>query len=213
MPKKELSKMELDVIHNIRTKLEIYMEKNNQSLFALASAFGFEYQPVQRLMKGSNTPNISSMSMIAENLNCTISELISDQMLINIKLVDSYQDFIDQNINEVADVYININEYMRKIDSDFFAISSNITNEEEQPKRYRLYSTCSEIVKEGVYLVEYENKLLELNVISTSSQFIISEKNKVEQRIYQKDISPKAEFISKLIIFGSKCKYLTGVKK
>ena len=188
------------------------MEKNNQSLFGLASAFGFEYQPVQRLMKGTNTPNITSMSKIAENLNCTISELISDQIIIEVQLVNSYPDLIDKNNSELANIYIPISIYSLRINSDFFAIKSTSIKESDI-NIYQLYSTCNEINKEGLYLTEYQNKLLKLNVISTSSQFIITEHDGIEERILQAELSPKAEFISKLLIFNSKNKYLSGVQK
>ncbi|HMT02564.1 MAG TPA: helix-turn-helix transcriptional regulator [Burkholderiales bacterium] len=92
MKDSKLTNKELTLINNIIDKLQIDMEKNNQTLYSLSTTLGFEYQPFYRLIKNKKLPTISTLAMITEHLGCSIEELISDKVYIDIHLINNLKE-------------------------------------------------------------------------------------------------------------------------
>lgn len=223
----ELTDKELALINNIINKLQIHMEKTQQTLYNLSVTLGFEYQPFYRLMKNKRLPTISSLAMITEHLQCTIEELISDKILVDINLINTLDDISLYNTNlddstssktnttvsknKAVKISIPVKDYMPYIHDNFFAIKfKNLQT--SGIEHWKTYFTTNTINTDGIFLVNYQDKIVEFNVISTSSKFIIIESNNQESRILQSEIKPLAKFFNNLLLFESDSYYLQGVK-
>src|SRR5690349_12135949 len=80
---------------NVINKLQIYMDQNKQTLHGLAATMGFSYQPFYRLITKKHMPTISSLGLIASHLNCSIAEVTSENIFIDINCYKN----IDANFN------------------------------------------------------------------------------------------------------------------
>ncbi|MCX8515039.1 MAG: helix-turn-helix domain-containing protein [Burkholderiales bacterium] len=212
MSNNELSPKELALINNIISKLQIHMDKTEQTLYSLSATLGFEYQPFYRLMKNKKLPTISSIAMITEHLQCSIEDLISDKILVEVSLIDSIENIQTLEVTETTKVPMLIQEYLPYIHNTFVALKIEAL-EHLQIEHYKLYCKIDQINTDGVFIARYQGQIVEFNVISTSSTFIIVENDNNEQRIPQDQIEPIAKFFNNLLLFEAGNDYLQGVKQ
>lgn len=211
MSNNALSPKEAALIDNIISKLQIHMEKTQQTLFSLSATLGFEYQPFYRLMKNRKLPTISSIAMITEHLQCSIDDLISDKILVEINLVDSMESMQNLELSNLTKIYMPIKEYLPYIHNSFVALKVE-SIEHLKIEYYKLYCKTNQINTDGRFIARYQEEFVELNVISTSSTFVIIEENGNEERIPQNQIEPVAKFCNNLLMFEANNAYLQGVK-
>ncbi|WP_119327738.1 helix-turn-helix domain-containing protein [Cysteiniphilum halobium] len=214
MGKKALTDKELNLIKNVSDKLQAYMDINNLSLYGLTSKFGFEYQPVHRLMKGEALPKVSSLAMISDCLGCSIEQLIDDKIEVNALLYDDKNILLDAGKTSYADIRISLADYKSNLYPKLFAVKENRI-ESINASLYKLYANCDSILIDGLYLANYKHKLVEFDVISTSTKFIITKSSGQESRILQKDLKAVGKYIKDIIIFDNQHNFtiLQGVKK
>jgi RPA family protein len=150
--------------------------------------------------------------MITEHLNCSIEELISDKMLIDVKVFNTLQEMTESENIESVRIFIPIEEYIPNLKNEFFSVRTEIIKSLDI-EVCRLYSTTTSINSEGTYAVNYQGKTTELNIISTSSKFVIAELDSQEIRIPQEALEPIAKFVKTVLLFKSNNDYLQGFKE
>ena len=211
MGNKELTSKELALINNIICKLQIHMDKTNQTLHSLANNLGFDYQPFYRLVRNKKLPTISTLAMITEHLQCSISDLISENILVDVSLINSFKEIILPNKTNIIKIQVPIVEYTPYIHYDFYAIKLDTPNQFGVSSA-KIYVTNNQINSDGIFIVKYQDKIIELNVSSVSSRFIIAEVSNKEQRILQTELQPIAKFFNDLILCEASKSYIYGVK-
>lgn len=211
----KLNSKEAKLIDNIINKLNIYMERNKQNLFSLANSFGFAYQPFYRLIKYRNLPTITSLAMISDNLNCTIEELISDDIFLDIDVVEQIDSLITPSntstTKETIRFHIPYEQYLPYISDKFFAIKLN-ENLPVKAEQYRIYILTDKINIDGNFIVEYQGQLIDLNVISISTKFVIAFIDDQEQRIPQDLLKPIAKLFDDAVVLNLNNPYIQGIK-
>jgi len=208
--KPTLSIKESRLVDNIITKLQIYMAQNNQTLYSLATTIGFAYQPFYRLIKNRNLPTISSLSMIADHLNCSIEELISDKFWIYIDVIDNLNAISKIGKNDAQyKIYISCKDYLPHINEKFFALKTKDVKL-IGVDYCKIYYLTNQINTDGEFIVNYQGKTSVMNVISTSSKFIIVESNNEELRIQQDQIQSVAKFFNNLLLLDPSEQYIHG---
>lgn len=213
MNNNKLTNKELALINNIINKLQIDMEKSNQTLYSLSTTLGFEYQPFYRLIKNKKLPTISTLAMITEHFQCSIEELISDKVYIDIHVINNLDEIstLSSNIKK-AKISLPIKDYLPYIHNEIFAVK--IEELQKLGIEYcKIYFKTEQINDDGIYITFYQNKITQLNVTSTSSKFLIVEFNNQEQRIPREEIQPIAKFFNEALLFKSNNNYTQGVIK
>jgi hypothetical protein len=199
------------LIENIINKLQIYMTKNNQNLYSLATTIGFAYQPFYRLIKNRNLPTISSLAMIADHLHCSIEELINDKIFLDVNVIDNFNEIANLDNYQKSRIYIPYNNYLQHVHDKFFAIK--LTEMRLDGVEYcKVYTIVDQISTDGEFMVNYQDNITQFNVISTSSKFIIIESNNEEQRIQQDQFQPIAKFFCNALLFEPSNTCIQGVK-
>lgn len=208
--KKEKTEADI-IVDNIISKLNIYMEKNNQTLFNLATSLGFAYQPFYRLIKNRNIPNIASLITMSRHFGYTVEELVSDKIIVEINIYNNIADLSLKHAVSRAKIYIPVDKYMPLINKSFIGIKQRNTTL-STIDLCDIYTLEDHIHLDGNYLVNYQNQLVTFNVISSSSKFIIIEQNNKEERIAVNDLQPIAKLLSPSFLYTDKNYYLEGIK-
>lgn len=173
---------ELALVNNVAKKLEIYMQRNNQTIFSLAKLMNIDRQPFYRIINRKNVPTISSLFIIASNLNCSIQELISKFIFIDIPI---YEDFNNKSMNSSYRIYISCDDYLDISSYELFGIK--VFNE------LKIYYKVNNFINDGNYIVNYNSQILEMEILSAGSNLIIALIENKEQRINTQQIKPIAK--------------------
>ncbi|MBP9743052.1 MAG: helix-turn-helix transcriptional regulator [Burkholderiales bacterium] len=189
---------EAQLIQNIINKLNVYMEQNGQTLFSLAQTMGFVYQPFNRLMKNKTVPSLSSLAMISDYLNCSISELINDEFFIDINLVTSMTQLPEIDSVYKRRIYIPYGEFKPLLNQKFFILSDSANDIIS-----KVYYLTDHIISDGEFIVIYKKKHLLMNVLLSSSKFILIQNGNKEERISTEEIIPIAKFFKNTLMCDS----------
>lgn len=191
---------EEDVIDNVIKKLQIHMDYNKQTLFGLASKMGFSYQPFYRLFTKKHLPTINSLNMIANYFDCNISELIDDEIFLDINCYSNYNDYY-KNIKQkdIIRIYINYKEYLLLLNKTFFAIQISDTIEQEAPiNYYKIFYQTDSFNYDGYYLSNYDAKNIFLKIVNVSSSYVTAIIDNKEFKVTLDKIKPIAKFYNYL---------------
>ncbi len=178
-----MTETELDLVNNVAQKLEIYMTINKQTIFSLAKAMNIDRQPFYRILNRKNVPTISSLFTIASNLNCSIQELISQHVFIDIPV---YENFINKNIVTDCRIYISYDDYLYIKSYELYGIKIS--------QELKTYYKVSNFINDGLYIVSYNSKTLEMEILSAGSKFIIACIEGKEQRVDSNQVVPIAKY-------------------
>lgn len=205
-------------LNNVINKLQIYMEKNKQTLHGLATTMGFSYQPFYRLMTKKHLPTISSLSLIASHLNCSIAELTHNDVFIDISYYHTLSVNLDEESKKKCRIYIPYEQYYMYLNCHFFAIEYQNENIQyvtlaDLDKMYQLFYSIDNISMDGLFLVNYNSQNVLINVMSASSKYVVVEENKKEHKIDIKLIKPIAKFFSYLELTKYNMNKVFGVRK
>ncbi len=213
MKDSKLTNKELALINNIIDKLQIDMEKNNQTLYSLSTTLGFEYQPFYRLIKNKKLPTISTLAMITEHLDCSIEELISDKVYIDIPVINNLKEISTLSSSSIkAKVSLPIKDYLPYLNNEIFALK--IEELKKLGIEYcKIYFKTDQINGDGIFIATYQKKITQLNITSISSKFLIVEFNNKEQKIPREEIQPIAKFFNEALLFKFNNNYTQGVIK
>lgn len=192
----KISFKESELIQNIVKKINAYMEQNGQTLFNLAQTTGFAYQPLHRLMKGVSVPNLSSLAMISDYLNCSIAELISDEFFIDVDVIGDMNELPNYKSFLKSRIYIPYDEFMPHISKKFILLA-----ESEKSIMNKVFYITNEIIGDGEFIVIYKKQHIQMNVVLSSSKFILIEKNDKEERIPVEEIQVLAKLFKYSIMY------------
>ncbi|MCC2624396.1 MAG: hypothetical protein K0R14_269 [Burkholderiales bacterium] len=195
--------IEVKSIDNIIEKLQIHMQRNKQTMHGLASSMGFDYQPFYRLMTKKSLPTVGSLDHIASKLNCSISELIADDVFLDIASFESIEDYLAGKPSDFIRVYIrgemlqdaeeciaiktSINETEYNLNNIPYTVNTNV---------YQLFTVTRKINIDGFFMVKYKNKTTMLEVINISSKIITAKYDNKIIQIAVEDLIPYAKFIT-----------------
>lgn len=194
----KLTIKESHLIQNIVNKLNAYMEQNGQTLFSLAQTTGFAYQPLHRLMKGTSVPNLSSLAMLSDYLNCTISELIDDEFFIDVDVISKMDELPNYRSNAKSRIYIPYNDFLPHLNKKFLILA-----ESDKQIENKVFYLTNEVIGDGEFIVIYNGEHIVMTVILSSSKFILIEKDGKEERIPTEEIT----VLAKLFKYSVMCDY------
>jgi transcriptional regulator with XRE-family HTH domain len=178
---KMLNDPDIKSIDNIIKKLQIYMQRNNQTMHGLASLMGFDYQPFYRLMTKKSLPTISSLNHIAQKLNCSVSELIADNIFLDIHSFNNIETYLTHKPTAFIRIYVT--EDLLQDIGEFIAIKTDLPNIKHCVNKidyqmsiniYQLFIATKKINIDGFFLVKYKKQIIMLEVVSISSKVIIA---------------------------------------
>lgn len=174
------------------------MEQNNQTLFSLAQTLGFAYQPFNSLIKNKTVPSLSTLAMLSDHLRCSISELISEEFFLDVNIIPEITQLPNITGKDKTRIYIPYNEFLPLINEQFFVLSESKCN----PTSMAFY-LINEIVSDGKFIVIYNKKHILIDVLLSSSKYVLIEKNGKEERIPTEEITPIAKLFKNVVMADS----------
>lgn len=175
------TKTDTKSIDNIIKKLQVYMQRNSQSMHGLANLLGFAYQPFYRLMTKKNFPTISSLSSISKNLKCSIAELTGDEVFLDVPCYETLDNVILNDSSSMVRIYMPYELLKLIMHDQFFVVKTyldktlcNINGVEYDfnTNVYQIFSKVSKIDLDGFFLVRYKGETVVLEVINVSRTVI-----------------------------------------
>jgi transcriptional regulator with XRE-family HTH domain len=215
-----LHQQEATILDNVINKLQIYMDQNKQTLYGLAAKMGFAYQPFYRLMTKKHLPTLNSLTIIASHFDCSVSELIHEDVCIDVDCFDNFADAISKKKAPKVRTYIPYNKFLPIMNSNFFAVKAHVpwhgyeqSGSDHKPadNKYAVFYRVDTISIDGVFLVNYKSKDVLLEVLSVSSKYIIALLNGKETKIDVDSIKPIAHFFSYLTLMKRSQPVVVGV--
>lgn len=188
---------------NTIEKLNFYMDKTGQTLFGLAAQMGIKYQPLYRLVYKKYLPTINSLHGIANYFNCNISELIMDEIFIDIPTFNTPAQVLSKLPSGVLRVYVPFSFREELIAKDFFALKvddiktdkDNTGNINIVPrnKHYQIFYWDS-TVDIGIFLVKHNDNHTILEILNKSRTHILTKDNENEKSLLISEIQSIAKF-------------------
>jgi transcriptional regulator with XRE-family HTH domain len=195
-----MTEQELDLVNNVAKKLEIYMQRNNRTMFALSKLMNIDRQPFYRILSRKYVPTISSLFVIASNLNCTVYELISEKVFIDIPV---YDDFSLKDKCITFRIYISNQDYEIIGDLSIYGVNHN--------NKIRIYYNILDFSNDGVYIVNLNNSRVEIEILSAGSKLVIAKIKNEEHRLSRDQIEPIAKYFKEApIVEDNFCKRQVG---
>lgn len=196
-------------LNNIVNKLHIYMDKSKQSLHKFAENMGFSYQPFYRLIMKKHMPMLSSLTLIASYLDCTIAELVQDEIFLDINLYKNLEE--SMNASDIIDkfrIYIPYKLYLPLIHNEFFAVKSDnsLTN------LHKIFYTVDEISSEGSFLINSNSKRTLIEVVGLGRKSLTIIKDNKEHKIDKDLIKPVAAYFSDLELIEKANPKIFGIR-
>ena len=206
----KITPAEAVLVDNVVNKINIYMQRNNQTLYNLASNFGFAYQPFYKLVTKRGLPNLSSLATLADCLGYTIDELVGDKVIVKIKIYNSLQDASKFCNPGSAKIYLSAAKYTSVLHDDFFAIveRSNIPG----VGLGKIYTLVDKFDIDSQYLAIYQDQAAILNVTGVSSKFVLAEEGDKEIKITLENLKPIGKLFDNAIIYDDQVNYIYGTR-
>lgn len=180
-----MNDIELDLVNNVAQKLEIYMQENSLTIFSLAKAMNIDKQLFYRVINKRNVPTIPTLITMASNMNCSIQELISKQLFIE---VDIYNDIYMLEKQTTRRAYISYEEYT--------TINGNKIVGIENVESIDVYFLTEKFSSDGIYIVKKGLELSKLEILSVGSKFMIADVKGEEKKINSTDFDPIAKLLT-----------------
>lgn len=199
------------LVDNIINKINIYMQKNNQTLFNFATKLGFAYQPFYKLVNSRGLPNLSSLATLANRLGYTVDELVSDKVIVEINIYNDLKEVGKILTPERAKIYLSADKYIKVIQNELIAVKFGDDNF-IGCGLYKIFSLSSIFENDGEYLVVYCDKISLMNVISTSSKFIAVEQNNNEIKIPLNEVISIGKLFDNCLMYEPDITFATGKK-
>jgi len=184
-----MTEQELELVNNVDKKLEIYRQRNNRTMFGLSKLMNIDRQPFYRILSRKYVPTISSLFIIARNLNCTVHELISEKVFIDILV---YEDLTLKDKNNTFRIYISNQDYEIIGSLNLYGVIRN--------NKIRIYCSILNFINDGVYIVNLNNERVEIEILSAGSELIIAKIKNEEQRLNRDQIKPIAKYFKEVPI-------------
>jgi transcriptional regulator with XRE-family HTH domain len=195
-----MTEQELDLVNNVAKKLEIYMQRNNRTMFGLSKLMNIDRQPFYRILSRKYVPTISSLFIIASNLNCTVHELISEKIFIDIPV---YDDLSLDNKHATFRIYISNQDYETVGALDVYGVNHN--------NKIRIYYNVLDFVNDGIYIANLNDSRVEIEILSAGSELVIAKIKNEEHRLNRGQIEPIAKYFKEVpIVEDDFCKRQIG---
>lgn len=193
-------------IDNVIEKLQLHIQRTKQSMHELANKLDFGYQPFFRLMTKKNLPTVSALDSIAKILNCTISELTSNNAFLDVPAYNSIDDFQKEKSIGSVRVYLAKSILNQFLHDELIAIKASLATQSVAYKLndiayisnenlYQLFKVSNELASEKLFVVNHENQIKLMEFSTVTNEMIITIVNDAEVRIPIGDISIIAKFI------------------
>lgn len=189
-----MTEQETTIVNNIANKLEFILCKDKITVLALSRLLKMDKQPLYRIIKREHIPNMSFLEIIANYLNCTVIELIDKKIFFDIDVFCNYSINTQQEYEKYR-VYVYDENFTQMFDSEFFGII-------EGPL-IKIFYRVDKIFLDGYYLVEDNDKLNEINILSVGTNLIIALINGKETRLNPDTIRVTAKLYKSVPIIQS----------
>lgn len=205
MQEKEI--IDAKAIDNVIEKLQVYMNRKDQTMHGLAHSMGFAYQPFYRLMTKKNLPTISSLDSIAQNLGCTISELTSSEVFLDVPCYDSIESYLENKTTNTVRVYLPYEMLQSFLKEELIVLKTSLISKQldfdlnninyfANTNVYQLFTVSKKLSLDGFYLVKYQNKMQILETLSVSSKMITAKIKGATVQVPFAELEIFAKFIS-----------------
>lgn len=184
-----MTDIEIKLVTYVAQKLEIYMQKNNKTIFSLAKIMNIDRQAFYRIINKKNAPTISSLFTIATKLECSIQELIDENIFVDIPIYESI------NLNKISQtkrIFIPYQDYMNISSAELFGI--------QVARELRVYYKINNIFSDGFYILQYKSKTVEIEILSAGTKLLIASIEGKEKRINNEHVFPVAKFYKQVPI-------------
>ncbi|HLX52879.1 MAG TPA: hypothetical protein VKR58_03005, partial [Aquella sp.] len=178
--------------------------------------------PFYRLITKKHLPTLNSLSVIASHFDCSVSELIHDDIFIDVDYFNNFDDAVSVVKTTKIRIYIPYKDFLPLIHNNFFAIQPIVSNQTGKQKQTEIHKAASSgaifyrvdnISIDGIFLVNYKSKNMLIEVLSVSSKFIVAVLDGKETKIDMTDIKPIARFFSGLTLIDKNQNTIVGVTK
>lgn len=158
------------LIKNIVNKMKLYMECNSLTVTGMAKEFDFDYQAFYRMMKGSHSTSLESLCKIAEKMNYSFSDFVSEYVHLEIPIKENDGSFPDALQIKVHFKFEKIYPYCK---NKFFA---NIIK-----NKFVIYYETNLFELKGKYLAKLsDNTIQELDIeTKTNETYFILKENRL----------------------------------
>jgi transcriptional regulator with XRE-family HTH domain len=185
-----MTEQEQNIVNNIANKLQVIIQKENITILMLSKLLKVDKQPLYRIMKREHIPNTYFLEMIANYLGCTIVELLDEKFFLDISVYNNLS--LTQNNHKRYRVYVKDEYFLRVANNDFFGVAESSS--------IKIFYKIEKILNDGIYLVNNNGKLSEINILSVGSNLTIAMVNNVEKRFNHKEIEVFAKLYKNLPI-------------
>lgn len=211
---------------NVAKKLRLYLQQHNISILRLSQQIpDIKYQTLKRMVEYSgdgSLPNLTSLISLAEFMNCSVSGLISDKLLLNIKCFSSIDKFLIKE-SEFIELQFPIDKFGDKLRiSNIFALKSDTFFKWYTANNIpthcildpiQVFMTLNSIEYDGYYIVEIEDKIDFVKIVSVSTSTLMVEKDEKIVSISSSNVKIIAKFIDHGVIINDPNKLLIAYDK
>lgn len=210
---------------NLSKKMQMYLAENKLSILKLAQKVpDIKYQTLKRIVEfggEGSLPNITSLIALADFFGCSISALLSDCVTLPINCYPSIEDFWSNHNAKIIQLNIPIDECYPKRYDNIFSIQEDHSSikypagkidiiPKEIVNMIQIFAKMSKVEYDGYYIVEAENELKTLKVVSVSSKSLMVENNNQIINIETSKVKILAKFINNGFLIENREKLLSA---
>jgi transcriptional regulator with XRE-family HTH domain len=207
-------------VENVINKINLYIKKSGITLHQFASNVGYTYQTLYRLLNQHFLPSITSLQTISTYFNCSISELIDNNVFIDIPVYENFHKFLlKAKANDTIRIYLSYEEFVPIFDKDFFAIKNTLNQIECKylindleivlnTDCCQVFYKTDKISTDGHYFVKYQSEEKILNIVSVARASVVVDFKGDMKHIPVTNIIPIAYYLNTAFYPNYKTQYL-----
>lgn len=169
-----MTQEEKNIVENIASKLEFILYKDKITIRTLSKLLSIDNQPLYRIIKREHIPNLTFLQAIAKYLKCSILDLMDNKYCLDIKVYNNII-YTNKNKYEKYRAYVFDEDYKVIADNDFFGVINN--------SFIKIYYKTNKIITAGIYLLEINNSLQEINIIGVGTNLVFALINDNETKL------------------------------
>ncbi len=185
---------EKKIVDNIANKVEIILHKDKVTIRTLAKLLSIDNQPLYRIMKREHIPNFTFLKSIANYLQCSILELMDNRYFLDIKVYTNIN-YNNKSKHKKYRVYIYDEDFKNVADHEFFGVVDD--------SFIKIFYQTNKIITAGIYLLESQTTLKEINIIGVGTNLIFALINNKETKLNTNEIQVNAKLYKTISIIPS----------
>ena len=185
---------EKKIVDNIANKVDIILHKDKVTIRTLAKLLSIDNQPLYRIMKREHIPNFTFLKSIANYLKCSILELMDNKYFLDVDVYNNVN-YNNKTNSEKYRVHIYDEDFKNVVDHEFFGVIDN--------SFIKIFYQTNKIITAGIYLLESQTALKEINIIGVGTNLIFALINNKETKLNTNEIQVNAKLYKTISIIPS----------